>query len=588
MIRTIKLFLTGLILCMAFTACEKEYSEENGNNPNAGGGGSSSGTAIYTLTGTPGACSTPIINGIYTAGTAMNASNTVILTVDVTTVGTYTISTGTSNGISFSGTGTFTITGSQIIILTGSGTPAATGTFSYIPGTNGCSFSITTTNAGPPAVFTLDGAPNACTAPTINGTYTAGTALGSSNTVQLAVTVTTAGSYNITSAIVNGFSFSGGGTLATGSQTITLTGNGTPANTGPAVFTPVAGGCSFTINVTTAGGTSVYTLTGAPNACTAPVIAGTYTAGVPLGAGNTVTVTADVTTAGTYNISTNTANGMTFTGSGTLVVGTAQPIVLTGSGTPTAANTSSFTIGTNGCSLPITAVAPPPAVYTLTGAPGVCNPITVNGSYFTGTALSATTNTVVIEANVTTAGSYTITSNTVNGMTFSKTGVFGGTGLQSVTLAGSGTPVAVGTNTLTAGTAGCTFDVTVTAPTSPCTGLVDGKFVMTGQFTLNGFSFAVATNPYQVSIQDGFITLNAFFPGGNPPAPGTYSIGTVTMHCLYISGTNGVDWNAQSGTVYVSNSGGNTVVEFCNVSFVGVPVLGGPNITATGAGKMVF
>ena len=575
---------------MAFTTCDKEYSVENGGVPGTGGtGGTSSGTAVFTLAGAPGACVTPIVSGIYQQGTVLDATNTVIVTVAVTTLGTYTISTAVINGISFSGSGTFVITGQQAVILTGSGTPTAAGTFSYIPGSNGCSFPLTINAAGSPAVFTLAGAPNACTTPTISGTYTAGVALGSSNKVQLSVNVTTAGSYNITSATVDGFSFTGSGTLAAGPQTITLNGAGTPTNTGPVVFTPVTGGCSFTINVTTAGGTSVYTLNGAPSACTAPVIAGTYMAGVPLGAGNTITVTANVTTAGTYNISTSTVNGITFSGSGTLTVGATQSIVLTGSGTPTAANTSSFTIGTNGCSFPITTVTPPPAVYTLDGTPGACNPISVSGSYFTGNALSGTTNTATVQATVTTAGSYTITTNTVNGMTFSKTGVFAGTGSQSIVLAGSGTPAAIGTNTFTVGTGGCTFDVTVTAPTSPCTGLVDGTFVMTGQFTLTGTSFSFPTNPYQVSIQQGSIQIDVFFPGGNPPTPGTYSIGIVTMHCLYIAGVSAVDWNAVSGSVYVSNNlSGNTVVEFCNVSFQGTPVPSGATITSTGAGKMVF
>ncbi len=304
-------------------------------------------------------------------------------------------------------------------------------------------------------------------------------------------------------------------------------------------------------------------------------------------AANTITITANVTTAGTYSITSNTVNGISFSGTGTLAVGTAQTIVLTGTGTPTAANTSSFTLGTNGCSFSITTVAPPPGVYTLTGAPGACNPITVSGTYATGTALNATANTVTVQANVTTPGAYTITSTTVNGMVFSKTGVFAGTGPQTVVLAGSGTPIAVGTNTFTAGTGGCTFPVTVTAPTSPCSGLVDGTFVMAGQFTLNGFSFGLAFNgQFQVTIQDPPVQIDVFFPGTNPPAPGTYSIGSVTMHCL---SATFIDWTATSGSVYVSIDGsGDTVVEFCNVNFRGVPLLGGPAINSTGSGKMVF
>ena len=331
----------------------------------------------------------------------------------------------------------------------------------------------------------------------------------------------------------------------------------------------------------------MYTLTGAPNACTTPVIAGTYTTGVPLTAANTVTITANVTTAGTYSISTNTVNGISFSATGTLAVGTAQPIVLTGTGTPAAANTSSFIPASNGCSFSITTVAPPPAIYTATGGPGACNPITVNGTYFTGNVLNATVNKVTMEVNVTTAGSYTITSNTVNGMTFSKTGVFASTGTQSVVLAGSGTPVAVGTNTFTAGTGGCTFPVTVTAPISPCPGLVDGTFVMAGQFTLKGFSFGVSFNgQYQVTIQDPPVQIDIFFPGTNPPALGKHSIGAVTMHCLAASYT---DWNATSGSIYVSmDTNGNHVVEFCDVKFDGAPLFGGATLKSTGSGKMVF
>ena len=473
------LFLSALFLGMLFTSCTKEYSLENGGL--LGGGGSSSGTAVYTLDGAPGGCTTPVITGNYLVGTALGVGNTVVLTVNVTTVGTYTISSGTANGISFSGSGTFLITGSQIIVLTGSGTPAAAGTNSFSPGTNGCSFQITTTTTPPPvvAVGTLD-----CATATLAGTYQQSIALTVANSVSIPVNVTTAGTYSITTTATNGCTFSGSGTMALGPQIVVLTGTGTPVNSGTILF-PVS-------------------------------------------------------------------------------------------------------FGASSCNFSITFLpAPPPAVYTFTGAPGACNPFTVNGTYVAGTALSGTSNTATVEVNVTTAGIYTITTNTVNGMTFSKTGVFASTGTQSLVLAGSGTPTAAGTNTFTVGTGGCTFDVIVTAPTSPCSGLVDGKFVMTGQFTLNGSSFAFGGSPFQVSISQSPLQLDVFFPGSSAPLPGTYSIGTVTMHCLYIAGTTAVDWNATSGSVYVSSSGGNTVVEFCNVNFSG-NVVGGGTISSTGAGKMVF
>jgi hypothetical protein len=560
-------FLYLLLSAFIFISCQKEYSVETNTST----------TATFTFDGSPTSCLVAVAQGSYKTAVALDASNVVTIGVNVTKLGTYSITTNLVNGIKFSGTGTFSALGSQNIDLTGTGTPVAQGSFDFTTAVTGCTFTINVTSAAPSAVFTYAGAPGNCTGPLVNGVYTSGTALGTTNTVDLTVTVTTAGAYSVVTNTANGVSFRGSGTLNTGTQTLLLTGQGTPATAGTFNFTPTNNGCAFPINVTAAGNTSIYTLD-----CSTPVISGTYTVGVPLGAGNTITIKANVTTAGTYSISTPATNGMTFSASGSFAVGAGQNIVLKGSGIPVAAGNNNFTVG-SGCSFSITTVAPPPAVYTFT-----CNGTNVSGSYVISTALT-TSNKVDVEVNVTTAGAYTITSNTVNGMTFSKTGVFTGTGIVMITLTGSGIPVTAGVNNFTVGgAAACPFSVTVTALTSPCSGLVDGKFVMTGQFTLNGFSFGVSlgTGQYQVTIQDGFVQLDVFFPGNNPPRPGIYSIGTVTIHCLH---STFIDWNAQSGSVYVTVDGsGNTAVEFCNVNFRGVPLTGGAAINATGAGKMVF
>jgi hypothetical protein len=92
--------------------------------------------------------------------------------------------------------------------------------------------------------------------------------------------------------------------------------------------------------------------------------AGNMTAGVAV-SGVTQTITANVTTAGTYIIST-TANGVTFSGSGSLTVGSGQNIVLTATGTPTAAGSNTFTLNTTpNCSFLRTTLAPLPANITL-------------------------------------------------------------------------------------------------------------------------------------------------------------------------------------------------------------------------------
>jgi uncharacterized protein (TIGR02145 family) len=72
---------------------------------------------------------------------------------------------------------------------------------------------------------------------------------------------------------------------------------------------------------------------------------GTMTAGVAV-SGVSQTITATVTTAGTYDIS-STTNGVTFAASGTFGGTGAQGIVLTATGTPTAGGTDSFTLNTS-------------------------------------------------------------------------------------------------------------------------------------------------------------------------------------------------------------------------------------------------
>src|SRR6185436_14031688 len=178
----------------------------------------------------------------------------------------------------------------------------------------------------------------------INGVYNAGTVLTASNTVTLNVNVTTIGPWSVsTTPAVNGIIFNGSGTFtATGAQTITLAGSGTPVSAATSSF-PVTVGtatCNFSITVVPAGGNATFTIT-----CTGAVPAGTYLAGTPLTAANTITLNVNVTVIGTWSVTTAPAvNGIIFSGSGTFTTtGGAQTIVLTGSGTPTAAGTHTFT-----------------------------------------------------------------------------------------------------------------------------------------------------------------------------------------------------------------------------------------------------
>jgi hypothetical protein len=236
------------LLCLLFiVSCQKEYSFEQGQP--------SRGSLRSDVTFD---CLPKTINGTYRAGSALGDTNFIEVEVNVLQTGTYNIFTDTVNGYFFKGTGTFSATGANKVKLLGSGTPGVAGDDDFIVyyDTTLCFVSVTVLPpavTGPAAAFTLGGAGGNCSNPQFAGTFAKGTALNSSNKVTLEVTVTTPGTYNVSTTSVNGMQFSGTGTLTgTGAQTIVLTGSGTPTNEGNFNFTVTAGAttCTFPVTVT--------------------------------------------------------------------------------------------------------------------------------------------------------------------------------------------------------------------------------------------------------------------------------------------------------------------------------------------------
>ncbi len=101
--------------------------------------------ATYTLASTGGNCNSATVQGTYSFGTTLDATNKVSLQVNVTATGTYSISTLNVNNYRFSASGSFTITGTQTVILQGTGTPGNAGinTFPVSAGGSSCSFNVT-------------------------------------------------------------------------------------------------------------------------------------------------------------------------------------------------------------------------------------------------------------------------------------------------------------------------------------------------------------------------------------------------------------------------------------------------------------
>lgn len=328
---------------------------------------------------------------------------------------------------------------------------------------NACQKEVSFENSSNPSSGSLqaDGT-GECLPKNVSGVYEVGVALDpDSNYMDVQVDVGKTGSYIVTTDTINGMSFRSVGVFnATGLNTVTLKGSGTPLTDGINNFTVTydTTQCSVAVTTLPAGGAvpAVFTLSGAPNECMNYTLAGTYIAGTPLNISNNVTINVNVTSTGTYNISTPTSNGMIFSGTGALAAVGAQTITLTGSGTPDAVGTASIpvTVGSLTCSfgVPVTTAG----TFTID-----CGTAIVNGNYVKGVALT-TSNTVDIQVTVDTPGPYSI-SNTVNGMTFVASGTFPAPGPQTITLAGSGTPVDEGTSTvsLTSGTSPCSFEVFV-------------------------------------------------------------------------------------------------------------------------------
>ena len=310
-----------------------------------------------------------------------------------------------------------------------------------------------------------------CLPLTVNGLFKKDSVLNNNSYADVQLDVTAAGTFDIKTDTINGYSFSRTGGVNKGLRTIRLYAKGKPVTTGTNMFTVKYGTsvCTFSVVVGVGsgggggGGTpAVYTLGGAGANCTGFVLSGSYIAGITLTSSNKAIIDVDVSVIGGYNISSTTVNGINFSITGIFTMPGPQTVTLNGTGTPLFDLTSVFPVtgGSTTCSFSLTVSPTPASGYTLD-----CTGIVANGNYFVGTALGAS-NTIVLPVNVTSIGTYSISSlPAVNGISFSKTGIFTSTGIQSVTIPGTGIPAAAGPFSYTITGAGNSCMVSITAVT---------------------------------------------------------------------------------------------------------------------------
>lgn len=160
--------ITGTFSGMALDSSNNSKKIFNGKFKSTFGGASSGPVSVGVLGDSSGKCKSMQVNGVYKQGVTSTAANTVQVQVTVASIGDYSITTNSVNGIIFSGTGNFSKTGVQNILLTASGVPAFPGDQSFIVkyGNSQCAFTV---NFLPGAAASNDYYPL-----TINNTWTYG------------------------------------------------------------------------------------------------------------------------------------------------------------------------------------------------------------------------------------------------------------------------------------------------------------------------------------------------------------------------------------------------------------------------------
>lgn len=118
----------------------------------------------------------------------------------------------------------------------------------------------------------------------------------------------------------------------------------------------------------------------------------------------------------------------------------------------------------------------------------ICNTVSVFGDYLIGSALTAG-EYISIDVDVNVLGAYNITTDVVNGYSFSATGTFTVTGVQEVLLQGSGTPLSSQLDSFVISVDGnaevCNTDISVAYYKQSCLALLNDGYTTDGTYTID-------------------------------------------------------------------------------------------------------
>lgn len=183
----------------------------------------------------------------------------------------------------------------------------------------------------------------------VRGSYVVNQSVDNSNYIEIPVTVVTAGSYNIRAISDNGYAFAASGSyMMPGDYIITAFAQGKPAatRTDQLELTNFGEKMECQIAVTVAADISDYVLR-----CGITTVRGVYFNGKELNSDpankHYLTLTIDVAKTGSYNITSNTVDGISFKGAGEFTSTGIQTIDVYGEGIPSGVQTKTITLTTN-------------------------------------------------------------------------------------------------------------------------------------------------------------------------------------------------------------------------------------------------
>ena len=211
--------------------------------------------------------------------------------------------------------------------------------------------------------------------------------------------------------------------------------------------------CSKELSLETgfSGGNATGTLGSISGQCdTTTQIHGEYVRDSIVNDSNYLLVRVNFASPGLYKIITETENGFSFYDSGYMINTGLQNIKLKAVGRPITKGNTSFliTFNTDFCSITVPVVDTPTkqAIYTLNNF--VCDSLKFVDSFRVGLPLDPNNTFINVPVKVTKKGNYSINTNTVNGMRYSVSGTFTGTGITTIKAKGNGTPIRAEKDTL--------------------------------------------------------------------------------------------------------------------------------------------